>query len=293
MSPEYTQRTIDIGAWVNRVRNDPYRYRERQATEILLVAIGTCAPYGDKLFLKGGVLMGIAYCSPRQTVDIDYTSRCSVDSMDLEDFKKKLDQSLLRAAAQLGYPDMVCCVQSVEKKPRKDHFEDAKFPALQMKLAYALRDSREYEYLLQRQCPHVLKLEISFNEPVDAIELISLKNNKTLYAYSMVELIAEKLRALLQQVVRKRNRRQDIYDIDFLLREYPLLPEEVDTIYKRFIDKSFCRELSPNADSLSNPEVRERAQKEWDTLGLEVEELPDFDEAYSRVEAFYRSLPWR
>lgn len=35
-----------------------------------------------------------------------------------------------------------------------------------------------------------------------------------------------------------------------------------------------------------------RAQKNWDTLLDEIDELPDFEDAYSTVECFYRTLPW-
>ena len=41
-----------------------------------------------------------------------------------------------------------------------------------------------------------------------------------------------------------------------------------------------------------SPEVRERAAREWNTMGLELGEVPPFDECYAAARAFYRELPW-
>lgn len=129
--------TVDISAWVEHARSDPQRYRERQATEVLLVAVGQSESYGDRLYLKGGILMGIVYQSPRQTVDIDFTAEFQ-PSDDIEDkLRKALDPELMRASTRLGYPDLVLRVQRIEREPRPNHFTDAEFPALRMTIAYA------------------------------------------------------------------------------------------------------------------------------------------------------------
>ena len=65
---------IDVAAWVERAKNDPVAHRQRQAAEILLNAIALITPPNDKLYLKGGNLMGLVYGSPRQTTDIDFTA---------------------------------------------------------------------------------------------------------------------------------------------------------------------------------------------------------------------------
>ena len=67
----------NIARWIDEAANDPAKYLERQATEILLVGVGKVEPYGGRIYLKGGVLMGIVYESPRQTADIDFS--CSLE----------------------------------------------------------------------------------------------------------------------------------------------------------------------------------------------------------------------
>jgi len=52
---------------------------------------------------------------------------------------------------------------------------------------------------------------------VSAIELVRLESRTRLHTYSLVDLVSEKLRAILQQASRNRTRRQDVYDIDFLV----------------------------------------------------------------------------
>lgn len=285
---------VNISEWVARAYHDPQRYLERQATEVLLAAIGQSTSYGDKLYLKGGVLMGVVYSSPRQTADVDFTADF-VPTDNIEDeLRAALDPEFRRASARLGYPGLVCRVQRVRRRPRPDRFTEADFPALQMTIAYAERDTGPHRQLEQGNCPTVLKMEISFREPVHAVTLIRLDSpaGAGVHTYSLVDLIAEKIRALLQQGMRNRNRRQDIYDIDFLVRELPPDPAEKQDILTALLAKARARGIEPGPDSLADPEIRRRAGAEWHTLELELADLPDFEEAYGRVEAFYRALPW-
>jgi hypothetical protein len=110
-----TRHPFEIGPWAELARNDPQAYRERQATEILLHAVGSSPAYGDRLYLKGGILMGLAYQSPRQTADIDFTGDFEPTEAIAEDLRTALNPGLQRAATLLGYPDLVCQVQRVSK----------------------------------------------------------------------------------------------------------------------------------------------------------------------------------
>lgn len=294
MSTEKDPIAVDISAWVERSRHDPQRYLERQATEVLLAAIGQSAAYGDRLYLKGGTLMGVVYGSPRQTADLDFTAGFSPDNQIEEELRAALDTELRRAAARIGYPALECRVQSIKRQPRRDCFVEADFPALDMKIAYAERDTRPHKQLQVGQCPTVLKMEVSFKEPVHAVQLVRLgpEGSPGVRVYSLVDVMAEKLRALLQQTIRGRNRRQDIYDLDFLLRLFPPTYEVIREIHEAFLSKSRSRGIEPRPDSLADPEVKRHAEAEWHTLALELGELPPFPHAYANVEAFYRSLPW-
>ena len=284
---------IDIEEWIKRVQHDPQQYLERQVTEIILSAVGAMSPYGEKLFLKGGILMGIVYSSTRQTADIDFTAGFNAQKGIEEELKSQLDTNLQRFSTRLGYPNIVCCVQTIKPQPRKKDFEQFSAPQLQLKIAYAQRDTSEHQRLKQGKCSNVIKLELSFNEPVSDIEIVKMSDSVSLSAYSIIDIIAEKFRALIQQPKRNRTRRQDLYDINFLINNYPLSYEDKDNILKTLLKKAYKREIYPNIDSLTNEDVKSYTAAEWESLSLEVEDLPPFEDTYKDVEAFYRSLPWK
>lgn len=284
---------VDIASWIDRARSDPQAYLERQATEVFLTAIALAPSYKDKIFLKGGVLMGIRYDSPRQTADLDFTTSLEPNVDEIADIRAELDDALLRAAVRLGYPDLVSRVQTVKQRPRPSKFATASFPALKMKIAYALRGSSQESRLNAGQCPTTLEADISFNEPIDALQIVRLgPGGSEIEAYSLVDLMAEKLRALLQQEIRNRYRRQDIYDLALLIERFPFDQSEQTHLLEVFRRTSASRSINPDQDSISSPEVVHRARSEWDTLASELGELPDFEERFEIVNQFYRSLPW-
>ena len=91
--------SVDVAAWVERAARDPVAYRQRQTVEIVLNAVAMTAPLNTELVLKGGILLGLAYGSPRQTTDIDLTAAFAVDD-DVDDrIRTLLDSAFPRAAA--------------------------------------------------------------------------------------------------------------------------------------------------------------------------------------------------
>jgi hypothetical protein len=189
---------------------------------------------------------------------------------------------------------MIAQVQSIDLRPRRETFAQARFPAMKIKVAYARRNSPQARGLARGNCPDVVEIDLSFNEPAADLQLVKLgATGATIQAYSPIDLIAEKLRALLQQEIRNRYRRQDIYDIALLLDQFSLSPSQCRVLLDSFLEKCRARDIEPTIDSLSNPEVVRRARSEWETLSLEIGEVPSFDGRFVRVEAFYRGLPWQ
>jgi predicted nucleotidyltransferase component of viral defense system len=295
---ESDSRTVDIKPWIDRARRDPLAYAERQATEVVLTTIGSLPGYGSHLFLKGGTLMAVVYESPRNTADVDFTTDLPASSDLAVKLREEIDRALPRATARLGYPDLVLRVQTIKERPRPFGSPDTSFPALEVTIAYTRRGRGERR-LMSGQAPDVIDIEVSFNEPVHDIEVIRLGvNGPAFTAYAMTDLIAEKFRALLQQIVRNQHRqqkiyrRQDVYDIAHLVTRFPPDDGERATILKSFHEKCAPRGIIPTADSRSEPRIAERARAEWNSLRQEIGELPDFDLCFAKVEALYRSLPW-
>lgn len=100
---------------------------------------------------------------------------------------------------------------------------------------------------------------------------------------------------MIQQIVRNRSRRQDIYDLNLLLDS--IQPENKDklAILTTLLEKSTGRleDGMVNPETLGRVDIRERSSREYELLKDEVEgELMDFDTAYTRIVDFYKSLPW-
>lgn len=283
---------VDIRAWVESARTNPVLYRDRQVTEILLAAIGLSPTLSDTLVLKGGAVMALAFKSDRVTGDVDFTSMAEPEDMDVI-IVDELNASLPKAAVRLGYLDLVCRVQSIKKMPRPSNFIDADFPALLVRVGSAVRNTSEEARLKNGQASRVLDVEISFRDQVYAFQELHLSNaGAAVKAFTVNEIISEKLRALLQQPIRNRNRRQDVYDISFLVEESNLDQHDRSEILATLKEKCATRGIDPNIDSINDEEVIERARKDWNTLELEIGSLPSFDDRFAIVSDLYKSLPW-
>jgi predicted nucleotidyltransferase component of viral defense system len=284
---------VNIREWVEVARSNPILYRDRQCTEILLSAIALAPTLSRTLVLKGGTLMTLVFKSARSTVDIDFSAIAEPAGFD-ETLTEELDALFSKVAIKLGYLDLICRVQSIEKKPRRDGFEKMRFPALVVRIGTARRGSGEEKRLSERKSSRVLEVEISFNDEVYRSQDISLTEiGGAVRAFTVHEVVAEKLRALLQQETRNRFRRQDIFDISYLIENFPFSDNDRRIVYETLLQKCGTRDIVPTVESFSNPEVRRRAAADWETLALEVGDLPNFDDEYERVVAFFRSLPWR
>ena len=282
---------INVKAWVERAEADPVAYQQRQTVEITLNAVAMTAPLNATMFLKGGILMGLAYGSPRQTGDIDLTTTLAPEHDVGDRVRGLLDSMFPRAAAALGYADLIVKSHSMKPLP-KGIFPNASFPALRLNIASAKRGTRQERALRNGEAPVVIDVDISFNEPMLQIQVLELTGGHELFAYGLVDLIAEKYRAILQQVPRKRNRRQDVYDLDRLIVRDEIDEKILEQILISMRAKCEHRPVNPTFASLDDPEVRRRAGADWQSMELELGEVPDFEGCFARVSEFYQSLPW-
>jgi len=290
--------TVDISSWVERARQDPMTYLDRQATEVVLHAMASMPDIGRHFFLKGGILMAIAYRSPRNTADLDFSTDLPPEPDVPEKLREELHAALQRTRARLGYANLLLAVQSVKERPRSFGTPGTSFPALEVSVGYVKQGSGE-ERLARGMAPHAIRMDISFNEPLPSTEILKLAlGGAGLPAYTLTDLIAEKLRALLQQVSRNEQReqfsyrRQDVYDIAHLMRLFPLDVSEKAAVLRSFRMKCEARDIHPDQASLDDPVVAARARAEWDSLRHELGALPDFDDCFGEVLGLYRSLPW-
>jgi hypothetical protein len=284
---------VDVRAWVDAAKTDLVRYRDRQVTEIVLASIGVAPNLKNTLVLKGGAVMALAFKSERVTGDVDFSADADPEAF-AQLVVQELNALLPRTAITLGYIDLLCRVQSVKKMPKAKNFEDHDFPALLVRIGSAVRGTGEEKRLDAGQATRVLDMEISFRDQVYTFQELSLTDaGVAVRAFTLHELIAEKLRALLQQPIRNRYRRQDVYDIAFLAETNLLDDDDRAKILMTLVEKCRTRSIEPDITSIDDPEIVKRAQADWDTLKLELSDLPPFEERFAIVRELYASLPWQ
>ena len=279
----------DIAAWVE-LETDPRQREFRQAVHTVLAAIAN-SPLQAQMVIKGGILLAFRYHSHRHTRDLDFSTIEKYADFKEERFLKELGIALARAVESLDY-GLDCRVQSTKIKPRKDH---ANFPTFVASVGYAPKgDQSKHRRLVALNSSDTVKIDYSFNEITHEVEQLELSNGGVITAYSLTDLVAEKYRAILQQEVRNRFRRQDAYDLFFLFKQHPLeAPEDKAKILSSLLAKSSSRGLKVEKTSMGQEEIERRSRQDYQLLADEImEALPDFREVWAIARNYYESLPW-
>jgi predicted nucleotidyltransferase component of viral defense system len=240
------------------------------------------------MVMKGGILLAVRYQSSRFTTDLDFSTTLTRGDLNFPEFRENLESSLAIVVADSDY-SLDCRIQRFRLNPPK---EDAQFSNLELSVGYAYKGSAKHKKLLLLQSPTAIQIDFNLNEPILSIEALQFGKGADLHAYAFPDLVAEKFRALIQQATRNRFRRQDVFDLNFLLST-PEGGTSKSEVLQSLLEKAQSRGIVPTPDSLADPEIRRRAQHDYATLADEVEgELPNFEKSYEQVEAYYRSLPW-
>lgn len=285
-------KVLDFVAWIARAKRDPIALLARQVTEVVIAVIAKSPTLKDKMVLKGGILMGLAHASPRQTTDIDFTTTMPAKDDVQGNLRQEMDERFAPVAAGLGYTDLIIKTHSVRSNPKKI-FSTATAPSLKVKIAYAKRGTPQ-EAAMNRPggTPPTLDMDISFNEPLVDVEKYQLSTGEIVLAYSLCELIAEKYRALLQQKIRNRYRRQDVYDLNLLITKLPDEKQLPLVILDSLKTKCDARSVPLSKESIRDKEVYDRAKREWNSLTLEIGDLPDFSDTFDKISKYFEALPW-
>lgn len=278
----------DIESWVESAEGADQK-AFRRATHVLLSAISSHANLLPEMVMKGGALLAIRYKTARMTRDVDFSTRVAFTDFDRsrEQFVADLDRALTNASARNAY-GLQLKVQSQKIKPS----EHGTFPTLHIKIGYAtLGDVRAMQRLTQKQISSVLSVDYSFNEEIHDIERIG-DEHLGVDVYGEFTLIAEKLRAYLQQIERDRSRGRDLYDLWFLLRDRHFEPSETATLFHVIKSKARSRNIEIDRESLDDAQLLQHSRRSYEELRTQVVDLPEFMDAQAIVSRFWRGLPW-
>ena len=282
-------RQIDFERWIDTA--DPSEIEFRQAVHVVVEAISDCPSLSEHLIIKGGILLALAHDSDRFTRDIDFSTSGGVAELPVDLVEKEIRAQLPSVIEALQY-DLDCRLQSSELRPPDP---DKSWPTLIMKVGYApFTQAARHRRLIAGMSPNVVYVECSFNERICDVEILEIAPGHTMKAYAVTDVIAEKYRALIQQPIRKRFRRQDVYDLDRLIADgHDYTDVDRHRILRSLQEKAVSRGVDVHRSTLRDPEIRARAEADYPQLASEIDgELPVFEEAYARVTAFYETLPW-
>lgn len=280
---------VHIEAWVEAAPQGQQGFRE--AVHIILDSIGRSQNLQAKMVMKGGLLLAIRYDSSRYTKDLDFSTRAPYAPRDVEELVAEFETGLVAAEDRLPY-GTACRLQTRKLEPKG---QDRTHHNLALTIGYADKSNpRAMARLLAKGAASVVEIDYSFNEAVFDVEVLALDGGATIRSYSLHNVLAEKMRSLLQQPIRRRKRRQDVYDLWFLLRSAPELSDrDLMQVHGMLVESCRSKGIEPGIDSMRDDAVVRMAREGYLGLKDDVDgELPAFEDAMARVERLYRSLPW-
>lgn len=251
----------------------------------VLWGINSVPELKNTLVFKGGTALKKSYFGEyRFSEDLDFSTREGAPIWGNMEKALQLVCANAQAALEEFVPDpIIICERYEEKQPHPDKQE-----------AFTIKAQFPWH-----RTPQVrVMIEITHNETIvlDPVELPIIHNydgefSCTLLNYPLEEIIAEKLRAILQNIQKyhergwTRSRARDYYDIWCILNRYrdeinfSLIP---DTLQKKCIGKGVSYK---SHQDFFNPIIINKVKKDWVTwLKPLISNLPDCDLVLKELE---------
>jgi predicted nucleotidyltransferase component of viral defense system len=231
----------------------------------------------SRVAFKGGNALRFVHGNLRSTLDLDFSA--DGDFPDDAEVIKQMMNAALKTAEQRYQVKAKC--QSCHRKPPG---LDRTRPTYDLKVGYQFPSDRYYQNFEERpNFPQVVEVEISLNDVLcETAEEELHPSAKPVRVCTLNDIIAEKLRALLQQVTRGRTRPQDVFDIASMVRRHAntIDPSKISAF---LVQKSEAREIVATKSSF-NAAVREHAAVNYDQeIAPFTTAFIPFDEAWDDV----------
>lgn len=258
MSIKFPTHPAEIQIWARQEAVSLPEAARRYAQYLILRAISESNPLRSSLIFKGGNALEFVYLPNRGTVDLDFSfvePETNIPAL-MESVRSQLEEAMNQRVDGLG---TVLRLQGIRQNPKGKHFTRS---TLKANVAYALPDQpRQRERLFNGQTgANIVPVEMTVNEIVcDWKEVMIAKGTTPLQVATPEDIVAEKLRAMLQQKARNRTRRQDILDIASIwASENHVL--QTSLVSDFLIRKSEAREIHPSRSAFLDPEIRARSE---------------------------------
>jgi len=270
----------DLESWRQHQGATMDEARKRFVQFVALESIAASPGLRDLLSFKGGNALRFVYGNPRGTADLDFTADPALPDEE-DSLRQALDQALVQGGRTFGIK-LKC--QRVQRKPPMNK---GPLPTYDIAVGFQLPGDRFFADFESptRSVSTVVKIEISLNDLVCETQQCRLSPElpAQVRVCSLEDILAEKLRALLQQVIRNRTRPQDAFDIAYVVREHgPELDHGKIAAYLK--DKCAARNIPVSRAAFADEGVRERASHEYDTsLAVSLAERIPFEVAWQAV----------
>lgn len=282
MTQTFPTRFQDVQRWALQNSVTSQEAGRRYAQYLILQAMSRDNSLRNSIVFKGGNALEFVYLPNRSTTDLDFSFiEPSLDVPALtETIKAQLETTI--SAVNDGF-GTVLRVQNVRQNPPGTHVSR---PTLTSKIAYALPDQpRQRDRLLSGQPgANIVPVEMTVNEVVCEWTTTTIGDSKNIIQISTLnDIVAEKLRAILQQKSRNRYRGQDILDIASLCTKSS---DQIDSsrVSDFLLQKSAARDVVATKSAFDDPEIAERAATVYDDLANTTRYMfIPFDEAWEIV----------
>ncbi|MEK7405022.1 MAG: nucleotidyl transferase AbiEii/AbiGii toxin family protein [Acidobacteriota bacterium] len=273
-----------IGEWAasNRMRVAEAKFRFAQYG--ILQAVADSRTLSQMLAFKGGNALDFVWQPNRSTRDLDFSS--SDSTLTAQQLGTFLTPSLERVSRSTG---VLYRVQKMDQQPPGP---DRSFITFEGKIGYALPDDSRNRQLIQqgKASKATVPLDVSLNEPICRIVEVDIASSNPLQVCQLEDIVAEKLRALLQQPLRNRYRPQDVLDICVAAQQNPYL--DLNLTAEFLMEKAKARNVPVSRAAFHQAEIRSRAFEGYNGLRETTRNaFIEFEPAFAIVLSLVDRLP--
>jgi len=248
----------ELEGWTARNGLGKLEGERRFAQYAVLRAVAESRELSEALSFKGGNALDLVWHPNRSTQDLDFSR--TDPGPPVEDLRHQLATALDATAAILG---LGLRLQRLRRNPPGPGHDWAAFEGT---VGFAFPGNPREMARLRRgeSVASVVPIEISCNEVVGARNPTAIGGRFPLHICTLEDIVAEKLRAFLQQRVRNRTRAQDVLDIALLVEDDPGLDRQ--RIRDFLLQKARARDIGVSREAFHDPELRHRASLDYEGL---------------------------
>jgi len=266
--------TLDaLESWAEAAGVTRQEARVRLAQYGVLRAIAASTILRTSLVLKGGNALDFVWAPNRSTRDLDFTA--TEELGDEVALRSVVEAALSRTRSIL---DTRFRLQKLERQPPGP---DKTRVTWQASIGYAHRDDKRSlsKLAASESVSNIVPVEISLNDPVCEAVVVERADLRDVRVCTLEDIVAEKLRALLQQEVRNRYRPQDLLDIACVVETNAAL--DIAKVARFLAIKAQARDIIVSKAAFAAPELKRRTKELYASMeGTTRVRFPDFDEAW-------------